>query len=62
MDYTDLLNLIGNYAFPVVCCGALFWKLNKDEALHKEESDKFAEAVNNNTLVMQKLVDELENK
>ena len=53
----DILNLIGNYAFPIVCCIALFWKMNKDESLHKEESDKFSEAVNNNTIVLNKLLD-----
>ena len=57
MEWGEVLNLIGNYAFPIVCCVALFWKMNKDESLHKEESDKFSEAVNNNTLVLQKLLD-----
>ena len=59
MEGVDILNLIGNYAFPIVCCCALFWKMNKDEILHKEESDKFSEAVNNNTLVLTKLLDKL---
>ena len=62
MEGVDLLNLIGNYAFPIVCCCALFWKMNKDETLHKEESDKFAEAVNNNTQVLTKLLDKLDGK
>lgn len=62
MEGVDLLNLIGNYAFPIVCCCALFWKLNKDESLHKEESDKFAEAVNNNTQVLTKLLDRMDGK
>ena len=57
MEGVDILNLIGNYAFPIVCCIALFWKMNKDESLHKEESVKFSEAVNNNTIVLNKLLD-----
>lgn len=61
MEGVDILNLIGNYAFPIVCCVALFWKMNKDETLHKEESDKFSEAVNNNTLVLTKLLDRFDN-
>ena len=62
MEGVDLLNLIGNYAFPIVCCIALFWKMDKDETQHKEESDKFAEAVNNNTQVLTRLLDRFDGK
>ena len=62
MEGVDLLNLIGNYAFPIVCCIALFWKMNQDEQLHKEESIQFAEAVNNNTIVLTKLLDRFDGK
>ena len=62
MEGVDLLNLIGNYAFPIVCCCALFWKMNQDEQLHKEESTQFAEAVNNNTIVLTKLLDRFDGK
>ena len=62
MEGVDLLNLIGNYAFPIVCCIALFWKMDKDETQHKEESDKFAEAVNNNTQVLTRLLDRMDGK
>lgn len=57
IEGVDILNLVGNYAFPIVCCCALFWKMDKDERLHKEESDKFSEAVNNNTIVITRLLE-----
>ena len=68
MGDIDLLTLLGNYAFPIVCCIGLFWKMDKDEksrqaereAERKEraaEADKFATAVNNNTLTVQRLID-----
>ena len=38
----------------------LFWYINKRDDIHKEEINKLSEAVNNNTLVMQKLLDRLE--
>lgn len=60
MEFTDLLTLIGSYCFPIVMCVAFFWKMDKDGKAHKEEMDKMSEALNNNTLTMQKLVDKLE--
>lgn len=62
MEFTDILTLIGSYCFPIVMCIAFFWKLDKDSKQHKEEMDKMSEAINNNTLTMQKLVDRLETK
>ena len=51
----DLLTLIGNYAFPIVACAALFWKLNKDQDRHKEEMDAIRESLDNNTKVLTEL-------
>ena len=56
MEFDQVLQLISNYAFPIVCCVALFWKSNKDEEQHKNESEKFTEAINNNTQVMRELI------
>lgn len=54
--FTQVTQLISNYAFPIVCCVALFWKSNKDQELHREESSKFTEAINNNTQAMRELI------
>lgn len=51
----DLLTLIGNYAFPIVACAALFWKLNKDQDRHKEEIDAIRESLDNNTKILTEL-------
>lgn len=57
MVFSDVLTLIGSYAFPIVMCIAFFWKLNEDENKHKEEMDKMTEALHNNTLAIQHLAD-----
>lgn len=57
MGFSDVLTLIGSYAFPIVMCIAFFWKLNEDENKHKEEMDKMTEALHNNTLAIQHLAD-----
>lgn len=41
--------LIGQYAFPIVCCVALFISQEKERERHREESCKWVEALNNNT-------------
>lgn len=57
MEGVDILNLIGNYAFPICACIALFWKMDKDERLHSDESRQLAEAVQNNTLVLTRILE-----
>ena len=49
--------MIGNYGFPIVCCGAMFWYMIKKDTQHKEESENMRKAIENNTLVIQQLVD-----
>lgn len=55
----DVANIIGNYGFPIVCCGAMFWYMIKKDAQHKEETENMRKAIENNTLVIQQLVDNL---
>lgn len=60
MDITILGEFINQYGFPIVCCGVLFYLNYKQQQRHKEESDKWTEALNNNTKVMERLVERLE--
>lgn len=59
MAPVDVANMIGNYGFPIVCCGAMFWYMIKKDIQHKEESENMRKAIENNTLVIQQLVDKL---
>lgn len=51
----ELLTIIGNYAFPIVACVALFWKLDRDQSRHQEEMDKLRESLDGNTKILQEL-------
>ena len=62
MDVQAITSIITNVGFPIAVCLICFWYINKMQEQHKAESDKLAEALNNNTLVMQKLINNLENK
>lgn len=68
MDSNVILQMIGQYAFPVVACCAMgyYVKYNTDEnnkridnlnAQHKEEMSQVTQALNNNTLALQHLTD-----
>ena len=62
MDVTAIIQIVSNLGVPVACLVAMFCMLNKEREDHKLESEKFVEAINNNTVVMTKLAERLEPK
>lgn len=69
----DILQLIGQYAFPIVACVAMGWyvkdqgdknreQLDKIMDAHKMEIKEINTALNNNTLALQRLTDWMEEK
>lgn len=58
----DLSTLISTLGFPIGMCLIMCYYINKINDAHKVESDKFAEALNNNTIVLQKLCDKLDSE
>ena len=58
----DLASLISTLGFPIAMCLIMCYYINKINDAHKEETDKFAEALNNNTVVLQKLCDKLDSE
>ena len=60
MDVNALIQLIGSLGFPIVACGALFWRMVKSDEHHLEEMNKMSEALNNNTSALVKLTEKLE--
>ena len=70
-DLNNIAALIGTLGFPIVACcamGYFFVKIINNyradikelQGNHKAEIDKLSEVVSNNTLVLQKLVDRLD--
>ena len=71
MDINAILTAIGTVGFPIVACCAIAWFFNKVNenyrndikelsASHKDEVKTMTEAINSNTLVIQKLCDSLD--
>lgn len=60
MDFTQIISAISSVGFPIVFCFVLYKTLTDIQKAHKEESDKLTDAIHNNTLVIQKLVDKID--
>ena len=60
MDINAVSTAISTLGFPIVMCGAMFCYMLKEKDAHKEEMKSVTEALNNNTLILQKLCDRLD--
>lgn len=59
MDYTAAAQLIGSLGFPIVACVMLYVRMEKQDENHRQEVGELTKAIQNNTVVMQKLIDRL---
>lgn len=68
MDVQSILQAVTTVGFPIVCCGAMMWYVkystdqNRDEVSklneqHRQEMTEVTQAINNNTMALQKLCD-----
>ena len=57
--YAAIVQIITTVGFPIAMCIALLWYVVKKDAEHKTETSQFVQALNSNTLVLQKLCDKL---
>ena len=70
MDFANIMTMIGSVGFPIVaCCGMAYFfsKVNSNyrsdikemSAMHKSEMDSMTQAINNNTMALQRILDKL---
>ena len=73
MNTQDIILLVQSVGFPIVMCGVMAWyvkhmsdqhreDLATERTQHSEEVKTTTEAINNNTLAIQKLTDYMERK
>lgn len=71
MNVNDIITLITTVGFPIVACGAMGWyvkhvsdqhreDMTHEREQHADEVKATTEAINNNTLALQKLTDYIE--
>lgn len=59
---TEIVGIINNVGFPIACVAVMFYQMEKERKVHKEESEKWVEAINRNTNVMEKIIEKMEVK
>ena len=59
MEVSELIQAISTVGFPIVMCLLFMYYSKYINDQHKDEIDKLSQSINNNTLVMQKLLDKL---
>ena len=71
MDANVIIQMIGSLGFPICACiflGIYFQKVQENyradikemQNLHKSETDKMTEAINNNNILLQRILDRLD--
>lgn len=67
MDTQGIITLIQSVGFPIVMCGLMAWYVkyitdkNREQIIaereaHKEEMNEVVKAINNNTIVIERLI------
>lgn len=70
MNFDSVLTAISAVGFPIVACCAMAYffaltnknyrdDLKEQNSLHKEETKNLVDAINNNSMVIQRLIDKL---
>lgn len=59
MDTSAIVQIISSLGFPIACCVAMFWQNNKLNESHKDEVSKLNEAINNNTIALNHIIDRI---
>jgi len=59
MDANVIITTIQAVGFPIAACVALYLHMIHQDADHKEEVNQLRDAIQNNTAVMQRLLDRL---
>ena len=60
MDASSIVTVVSQVGFPIAMCLVMAWYVKYTNDQHKEEIDKITEALNNNTLALQKLCERMD--
>ena len=50
-----ITQLVSNLGFPIACVCVMFWQQNEERKNHASESEKWVEALNRNTVAIERL-------
>ena len=55
----EIVQIISNLGFPIACVVVMFWMQNKEREAHQAESKECVDAINRNTVVMEKILTQM---
>lgn len=55
----DIVNIISTVGFPITMCLVLLYEIKEMTDSHKEETSALKDALNNNTIVLEKILTKL---
>lgn len=55
----DIVNIISTVGFPITMCLVLLYEIKEMTDSHKEETSALKDALNNNTVVLEKILTKL---
>ena len=61
-EINAISQIISTVGFPIAMCIALLWHIKTLNETRKNETEKFTDALNRNTLMLQKLCDKMDLK
>lgn len=60
MDAASVISVVSQVGFPIAMCLVMAWYIKYTNDQHKDEISKITEALNNNTLAVQKLCERMD--
>lgn len=60
MDAANVISVVSQVGFPIAMCLVMAWYIKYTNDQHKDEISKITEALNNNTLAVQKLCERMD--
>ena len=55
----NISQLVSNLGFPIACVCVMFWQQNEERKNHAAESEKWVEALNRNTVAIERVCAEI---
>lgn len=60
MEVTEIINMVSTVGFPIAMCLMLSWYVKTSNDSYREDIRSLQQSIDNNTAVMNKIIDKLE--
>lgn len=60
MEITEIVNMISTVGFPIAMCIMLCWYVKSTNDSYRQDIKSLQQSIDNNTAVMNKIIDKLE--